>query len=168
MTDPTSSFPLSLNDSLYESKRQCGSCTLCCKLLAVPAIEKPAGKWCQYCERSKGCGIYDVRPAGCRTFNCMWLQGAWLDSDRPDQIHVVFGINETPQPLREKLAREKKQFTDAMVTAFENRPGAFQTTRARELIMTLRARDLVVGLVYADGRRSYFVPDVIEEIVETP
>lgn len=83
--------------------RQCGDCTLCCKLLPlnsredaqatrtaaemikhrllslqeaadmIKTFDKPAGKACQYQRHGKGCTIYDHRPLGCRVWNCRWL-----------------------------------------------------------------------------------------------
>jgi hypothetical protein len=84
-------------------KRECGSCTLCCKLLpvasesrklhietleaairhglltreeaanTVPDFHKPAGQRCPHQRASKGCTIYATRPFGCRFWNCRWL-----------------------------------------------------------------------------------------------
>lgn len=83
--------------------RQCGDCTLCCKLMPmqerkspqvaralnamlehgminaaeiggmVPDFDKPAGQRCQYQKHNKGCAIYAKRPFGCRFWNCRWL-----------------------------------------------------------------------------------------------
>jgi len=55
--------------------RSCGTCTLCCKVLAVDELKKPHGKWCAHCKTGQGCGIYDTRPAECRDFRCTWLTG---------------------------------------------------------------------------------------------
>jgi len=38
--------------------RVCGSCSLCCKLLPIPPLNKPAGKRCDYQRHGKGCTIY--------------------------------------------------------------------------------------------------------------
>jgi hypothetical protein len=53
--------------------RQCGDCSLCCKVMGVEEIQKPVGKWCQHCKAGRGCLIYDSRPAACRHFACQWL-----------------------------------------------------------------------------------------------
>jgi len=53
--------------------RACGSCTLCCKVIAVVDFDKPPGVWCPHCVRGKGCGIYETRPTDCRTFFCEWM-----------------------------------------------------------------------------------------------
>ena len=53
--------------------RTCGDCTLCCKVMAIEEIAKPAGQWCGHCKPGRGCLIHDTRPAECRAFNCLWL-----------------------------------------------------------------------------------------------
>jgi hypothetical protein len=51
----------------------CGGCTLCCKVMGVPSLDKPANQWCAHCRAGIGCGVYDNRPAECRTFICGYL-----------------------------------------------------------------------------------------------
>jgi hypothetical protein len=70
-------------------ERQCGGCTMCCKLLAVVELEKPAGKWCQHCSKGVGCQVYHVRPETCQQFDCLWLIGAAPDQCRPDKSKCV-------------------------------------------------------------------------------
>lgn len=52
----------------------CGSCTMCCKLMGVPELDKPPGEWCKHCDPKVGCTIYDDRPESCKDFECLWLQ----------------------------------------------------------------------------------------------
>ena len=59
--------------------RSCGDCGLCCKLMGVTALGKPAGKWCRQFSKSSGCAIYEDRPDDCRVFNCLWLLTGALD-----------------------------------------------------------------------------------------
>jgi hypothetical protein len=54
--------------------RECGACSLCCKLVAVIELAKVEGLWCTHCAPGKGCQIYDDRPSSCRGFHCGWLQ----------------------------------------------------------------------------------------------
>lgn len=70
--------------------RQCGDCTLCCKLVPVKAIEKPAGVKCPHVRWGKGCTIYADRPRSCREWTCAWRLGAdTADLQRPDRSHCV-------------------------------------------------------------------------------
>lgn len=59
--------------------KTCGDCGLCCKLLGVTELEKPAGRWCVHFRRGRGCDAYEARPASCRVFNCTWLLTEALD-----------------------------------------------------------------------------------------
>lgn len=53
--------------------RECGKCSLCCKLVGVDELAKPPGKWCKDCAPGKeGCKIYETRPKSCRDFLCLW------------------------------------------------------------------------------------------------
>jgi hypothetical protein len=52
--------------------RSCGSCSLCCKVMAIPEVESPAGEWCRHCRPGNGCGLYPNWPPVCRDFFCMW------------------------------------------------------------------------------------------------
>jgi len=68
--------------------RECGSCSMCCKLPGIPFLDppKPAGQWCRHCQPGRGCGIWSARPEGCIRFNCDWRKNARLgDEWRPDR-----------------------------------------------------------------------------------
>jgi hypothetical protein len=82
--------------------RQCGDCTLCCKLLPVqdnepwrnaPALDKPAGVRCPH-QRHTGCTIYKTAmPFCCKMWNCRWLVNDDMgDQSRPDRSHLVVDI----------------------------------------------------------------------------
>jgi hypothetical protein len=74
--------------------RSCGTCTLCCKVFDVPALEKPAGNWCKHCAPGRGCGIHETRPQHCRSFHCMWMTQAWLGPEwKPDRAKMVLTID---------------------------------------------------------------------------
>jgi hypothetical protein len=55
------------------TRRQCGDCTLCCKVMAIEVLNKPAGNWCSHCKPGRGCLAYETRPTECRNFDCLWL-----------------------------------------------------------------------------------------------
>jgi hypothetical protein len=72
------------------SKRECGSCSLCCKVLDVPALYKPAGQWCRHFRAGTGCEIHQLRPKPCRDFSCLWLAEDWLgDAWKPSTAKFV-------------------------------------------------------------------------------
>lgn len=70
--------------------RNCGACTLCCKVLGIAALKKPAGRWCSHCQPGRGCAAYEARPAECRTFHCLWLTQTFLGPEwKPDRAKFV-------------------------------------------------------------------------------
>jgi hypothetical protein len=71
--------------------RACGSCSLCCKVLDVPDLAKPEGKWCKHCKPGHGgCTIYDNRPDVCKGFACLWLiNDFWGEEWKPTRCKMV-------------------------------------------------------------------------------
>jgi hypothetical protein len=70
--------------------KSCGSCTECCKTLAVDELQKPGGIYCSHCVVGSGCKIYPDRPTSCRTFMCGWLMNPQMGPElKPDKCHVV-------------------------------------------------------------------------------
>jgi hypothetical protein len=76
-------------------RRACGECSMCCKLLRITELEKPAGRWCQHCAPGKGgCTIYDTRPEICRTYACGWLMSPKVTEDwYPLRSHMVLSFS---------------------------------------------------------------------------
>lgn len=63
---------------------------MCCKLMAIPALEKPAASWCPKYVMKKGCGDYEGRPQACRAFECLYLTAEGLgDAWRPDRAKFM-------------------------------------------------------------------------------
>jgi hypothetical protein len=75
--------------------RSCGSCSMCCKVFDVPWVEeKPKGQWCRHCKPGRGCGIWDTRPQGCRTYYCQWFFAPMLgDEWRPDRAKFLLNLS---------------------------------------------------------------------------
>lgn len=70
--------------------RQCGDCQLCCKLMPILSLSKPANTRCKHQRSGKGCTIYAKRPVECRTFACRWLADPTTKGlKRPDRSHLV-------------------------------------------------------------------------------
>lgn len=82
---------LGVNDP---SERQCGDCTLCCKLVPVRELDKGAGQRCLYQRHGAGCTIYAHRPMSCQLWSCLWYADAPRTADlrRPDRSHYVIDI----------------------------------------------------------------------------
>ena len=73
-------------------ERECGSCTLCCKLLGVDEISKPQGEWCSHCNIGVGCKIYRDRPNECKNFTCMWIAELLPLEMKPNEVGAVFTL----------------------------------------------------------------------------
>lgn len=76
--------------TLTSTNRRCGACSLCCKVIAVETLDKPAGQWCRHFARGQGCAIHDARPVQCRAFDCHWLLDATMgDEWFPNRCKMV-------------------------------------------------------------------------------
>lgn len=68
----------------------CGPCGMCCKLMHIPELQKPAHSWCPSYRKGAGCTVYATRPRSCAEFMCMYLQADVLpESWRPDKAKFV-------------------------------------------------------------------------------
>ena len=78
--------------------RACGSCSLCCKLVAVgkkdESFQKPQGVWCEHCAKPR-CRVYETRPNACREYKCLWLRGLFAEEDRPDRAGLVVHLEQS-------------------------------------------------------------------------
>ena len=67
---------------------------MCCKVMEIPALEKPSGMLCRHVVAGRGCGIHGTHPAACRVFACLWLREPTLPHKfRPDQTKVVMATD---------------------------------------------------------------------------
>jgi hypothetical protein len=74
--------------------RECGSCSLCCKVIGIAALDKPPGRWCPHFARGVGCSIHAQAPAECRGFQCFWLIGTLPGEEwKPDRCKLVVWTN---------------------------------------------------------------------------
>lgn len=76
------------------TKRECGSCSLCCRLLPVRELDKGANQRCVH-QRHTGCTIHGTpdMPRSCRLWACRWLTGDdTADLPRPDRGHFVVDV----------------------------------------------------------------------------
>jgi hypothetical protein len=52
--------------------RGCEGCEMCCTVMAVRELDKPAWSPCVHLAKGGGCGIWGAHPASCKTFTCLW------------------------------------------------------------------------------------------------
>lgn len=100
--------------------RSCGPCSLCCTILRVDELAKPAGRDCVHQRGPQGCAIHATRPPICRAYRCLWLQGGLEDDERPDATGGVVDLETTGVGLRLAIR--------------EARPGAFDGSPALQAI----------------------------------
>lgn len=102
------------------ASRSCGTCSLCCTVLRVDELAKPAGRDCVHQRRRDGCAIHATRPSICRSYRCLWLQGGLEDAERPDATGGVVDLETTGIGLRLAIR--------------EARPGGFDASPALQAI----------------------------------
>ena len=114
-----------------DTGRSCGDCALCCSVLRVDELDKPARTPCQQLRSDgPGCSIYSTRPAICRDYKCAWLLGSFGDEDRPDQLGAVLDLEFRGDRL--------------WLEIHEASPGAFERSdRLQEIAQEYRASALV-------------------------
>jgi hypothetical protein len=74
-----------------EQGRLCSGCTKCCTWLVGEAFGQTFGDGHScYFLKEDGCGVYESRPIGCRSFQCLWKTDLdiplWL---KPDHVDVI-------------------------------------------------------------------------------
>ena len=74
--------------------KACGECSLCCKILRINVLEKPAGVWCRHFAKGHGCSVHSTSPSECQRFQCYWSIAETLgDEWRPDRSKLVIWSN---------------------------------------------------------------------------
>lgn len=96
--------------------RSCGSCSLCCSVLRVDELKKPAGFDCPQQQGEAGCAIHETRPNVCRSYHCLWLQGGLEDDERPDQTGGIIDLESTGFGVQLSIR-------EAHLNAFDESPG---------------------------------------------
>jgi len=121
--------------------RKCGTCSVCCLVLGIHELGKNPGERC-WRQTGKGCSIYATRPRVCRDWRCLWLQGRYLEAERPDR--VGFLVAEVPPP-----ARFTVETGLALFNAFRAVPGKLPEA-GQELFDKIARKNIVTldGRVY--------------------
>lgn len=123
--------------------RECGECTVCCELIGVPELGKPAYSQCEHA--CGGCQIYETKPSVCGLFECLWLQGTIINDDlRPDKCGLM-----TYLPLDYIIPK-----TMVVKEAWD---GALQTKESLIYIKVLALRYLCYIIKYLDEEPRRYV-----------
>lgn len=162
-----------------KSKRRCGDCQLCCKLLAVKALNKPNNTKCVHQKFGKGCTIYHNRgenlpaikqamrakglpvpdgdfatplPTECDLWSCRWL----TDADdtaalaRPDRSHYV--IDPMPDMMVLQSADgSTRELTVGQIWVDPRYPDAHRDPALRAYVAMIAERDGMPFVVRRGG-----------------
>jgi hypothetical protein len=140
--------------------RKCGDCTLCCKVMAIEALAKPASLWCAHCKPGRGCLIYANRPAECQAFSCHWLVDDQLDEHwKPSKSKLVLTTSEDGIEIRcdpgfpdawrkEPFRSEIRQWAASGATL----DMTVVVTSGQRLILVTPDREFDLGVVGPDER----------------
>jgi hypothetical protein len=137
--------------------RQCGGCTLCCKLVPVEELGKAAGQRCTHQRHGKGCAIYEKRPWSCREWSCMWLigveDGEPLRLRRPDHVHYV--IDSVPDIVRvtNNATGEVTQLDVMQIWCDPKHPTAWEDPDLLDML----DRQGVIGLVRFNSEKGFAI-----------
>jgi hypothetical protein len=146
--------------------RTCGSCTLCCKVMAITALNKPMNKWCEFCDKGAGCKIYPTRPSECRTFDCLWLSDEnFPDEFRPQKSKIVFTVEHGGRRVSAHVdAAFPGAWQEKKLYALLKRWSAAQAQKNSQLLVfigkraiaILPDRDVDLGDVNLEGNTIYY------------
>ena len=76
--------------AMTDGTRHCGDCSLCCKVLGIPELDKPKDSWCPNFAAGIGCRVYEDRPPSCHNFSCRWLNDTSLGPEwKPSVCKMV-------------------------------------------------------------------------------
>lgn len=146
----------------------CGSCTMCCKLLAVAELSKPKNKLCEHCSVGRGCKIYSERPDSCRAFRCIWLQTQtnsevtpFPERLRPDHCKVVLHITADEKNIVARvdsntpLAWMAKGISDLLSEMSMKKMVLVDNGKQTWLIQNRRVKEIRMSVADADGAEHF-------------
>jgi hypothetical protein len=132
-------------------KKECGRCSLCCKLINVPGLANE-GEWCEHVnlKSDKGCSIYKERLDICKGFNCLWLQSSVLGNQfRPDKCGIIFEVY------------NKESFVVALVD--HHKPNAWKKGEPARLIYRMLADGYFVWVKFKKETHLLLCKDMKED-----
>ena len=138
--------------------RSCGPCSLCCTVLRVDELKKPAGANCPHQRGANGCGIYPDRPTICRSYRCLWRQGGLEEAERPDLMGGIVDLETVGVGLRLGIRVEKRG-------TFEHSPKLIAVAERYRSEMPVRITD-AEDVMNPDRPFQVLLPDRIMQRIE--
>ena len=138
--------------------RRCGSCTLCCRLVPVPQLAKPAGTRCKHASYAKGCTIYATRPNVCRAWSCRWLADPrTAGMPRPDRCHYVIDLSYDYITMTDAKGSPPRMVTVAQVWVDPSFPDAWRAPELRAYMLALAEQYGVATIIRWNSRKAMTV-----------
>lgn len=77
-------------------RRECGTCSACCRWPSIPELNKPRGVACSRLGIiGYGCAQYADRPKSCSDYQCSWIEGNGALEDNPHESGVLIDRRKT-------------------------------------------------------------------------
>jgi hypothetical protein len=151
------------------NQRQCGDCSLCCKVLGIPELDKPKDHWCPNFAAGAGCVIYNDRPPSCRNFACRWLTDPTMGPEwKPSVCKMVvdsrpslFVVHVDPAVLRPWSAEPYISVLKRLSAQGLTKGVIVMAIERRRTIVILPDREVDLGAIGPDAR-------IAMERVKTP
>jgi len=128
-----------------KEKRNCGKCTLCCKILPIKRINKPKGEYCTNCDINNRCAIYQKRPQECKDFRCEWLKGFGAETDRPDKTGIILDF-------------QTGGLIQKIFVLWETTQEVLSSSFAKQIIKFSLENEIHVCLVFYDNKKELIIP----------
>lgn len=142
-------------------ERACGSCGLCCKLMIIEDLGKPANQWCRHYKQGLGCSIYQTRPTECGTFLCGWLVDEKLDARwKPTTARFFLWQPVGPRrlvvevdPAFPQAWRKEPYYSSIKAWSRRDRPGACEVIVkvGPRATMIFPEKDIDLGILRPEG-----------------
>lgn len=138
--------------------RECGDCQLCCRVMPIGEIGKPAGQRCGYQKFKVGCSVHGTlkQPMSCKLWKCWWLTDPTFDLPRPDRAGYV--VDTTPDfVVFGDDVFNGKRVTALQIWTDEKRPEAWGA--AEDWIKkTIGDKEMVCVIRFGSNAAITFVP----------
>ncbi|MEM9060215.1 MAG: hypothetical protein AAGD13_07095 [Pseudomonadota bacterium] len=133
---------------------------MCCNLLRIDSLRKPAGKWCDHCSTRTGCDIHGSHPDECRNFHCGWLTVDALGEEwKPSKSRIIMTaelggqrITAVVDPTRPGAWRKSPYYDQlkAWAHAAVQYNGQVVVRLGERYWVILPDRDVDIGIVQSD------------------
>ena len=129
--------------------RSCAGCDMCCTVLEIAALPKPAWTRCTHLlDGNRGCGIWGEHPPACKTYVCLWRMSD--DVLPPEMFPADAGFLVT-------IDNVKTWPTTVNVCVDPATPGAWDTPRNREVFARLAHTWNCSVAIVGEGSKAHHV-----------